>query len=74
MTAEQQQALSTWLKQDLIVARNRNWLPKIKQESARQRTLFAVGSMHLAGSNGLIALLRRDGYTVTPEPKLPVWQ
>lgn len=74
MTAEQQQALGTWLKQDLIVARNRNWLPKIKQESARQRTLFAVGSMHLAGSNGLIALLRRDGYTVTPEPKLPVWQ
>ncbi|MBK7007834.1 MAG: TraB/GumN family protein [Saprospiraceae bacterium] len=36
--------------------------------SASQTTnhLFAVGAGHLAGSNGVIHLLRKEGYKVKP--------
>ena len=60
--------------QDLLIARNKNLLPKMKQEMALQPTLFAVGAAHLMGSQGLIAMLRQEGYTVTPEPGLKVWR
>jgi hypothetical protein len=29
-------------------------------------TLFAVGAGHLAGENGVINLLKKKGYTLTP--------
>ena len=31
-----------------------------------ESVFFAVGAIHLAGKNGLIELLRKDGYTLTP--------
>jgi hypothetical protein len=37
------------------------------KEQLRQNTVFtAVGALHLAGEQGLINLLRREGYTLTP--------
>ncbi len=74
LTKAQQEKVVDWFTQDLIVARNLNWLPKMKQEMTQQSTLFAVGTGHLMGNYGLIELLRRDGYTITPEPKLLIWQ
>ena len=74
LTLPQQEAVNEWFVQDLLIARNKNWLPKMKQEMAQQPTLFAVGAAHLMGSQGLIALLRQEGYTVTPEPGLKVWR
>ena len=74
LTIPQQEAVNEWFVQDLLIARNKNWLPKMKQEMAQQPTLFAVGAAHLMGSQGLIAMLRQDGYTVTPEPGLKVWR
>ena len=73
LSPQQQKQIDNWLVQDLLVARNRNWLPAIQRETARQPTLFAVGAAHLLGSHGLIELLRQQGYRVTPEPKLKVW-
>ena len=74
LSREQQKQLADWFVQQMIVARNRNWLPKIQAEAAKKPTLFAVGTAHLIGNQGLIMLLRESGYQVEPLPKLAVWQ
>ena len=50
----------------MLVNRNRNWLPVIIKEAQQTPTFFAVGAAHLAGENGVINLLRKEGYTVKP--------
>jgi len=50
----------------LIDNRNRNWIPQIIAMSKEQRTFYAVGAGHLGGENGVIRLLRKQGYKVTP--------
>ncbi|MGN6882928.1 TraB/GumN family protein [Neisseria sp. P0019.S003] len=67
-------AMSDWLKNDLLIRRNLAWLPEIRKQSAKQSTLFAVGIAHLPSEKGLIELLRQEGYQVTPEPKVLIWQ
>ncbi|HUR32705.1 MAG TPA: TraB/GumN family protein, partial [Vicinamibacterales bacterium] len=50
----------------LLVDRNRNWLPKLEALFARPRPAFViVGAAHLVGADGLLAMLRAKGYTVT---------
>jgi uncharacterized protein YbaP (TraB family) len=46
-------------------ARNEKWVPKMITLMDSHAMFFAVGAGHLYGENGLIALLRRAGYTVT---------
>lgn len=46
--------------------RNENWVPKIETMATANSSLFAVGAAHLVGDYGLITLLRKKGYTVTP--------
>lgn len=46
--------------------RNRRWMDKITQTIPVQRVLVAVGAAHLVGNQGLIELLRSQGYTVEP--------
>lgn len=74
MKPEDEAAIRRWIEQDGIVVRNRAWLPEIKEATRRQKTLIAVGIAHLMTREGLIELLRREGYTVTPEPALKVWK
>ncbi|MFN0013450.1 MAG: TraB/GumN family protein [Saprospiraceae bacterium] len=51
--------------QDLLLhRRNRNWIPVMARMMREKPTLFAVGAGHLGGEQGVIALLRRDGYQV----------
>ncbi|GGH70744.1 hypothetical protein HNQ91_003081 [Filimonas zeae] len=50
----------------LLYNRNANWVPKIAAQAKQQPTFFAVGAGHLGGNKGVIALLRKQGYTVTP--------
>lgn len=46
--------------------RNQNWIPKMKEMMQNQTVFFAVGAAHLAGPEGVIELLIKEGYTLTP--------
>lgn len=50
----------------LLLRRNRNWIPVMEEMMAEKPTFFAVGAGHLGGDEGVIALLRKAGYTVKP--------
>jgi len=50
----------------LLVNRNKNWIPVMAGMMQKQPTFFAVGAGHLGGEEGVIALLRKDGYFVKP--------
>ena len=52
----------------LLVMRNKNWIPIMGEMMKEQPTFFAVGAGHLGGEEGVIALLRKEGYTVTAMP------
>lgn len=49
---------------ELLTKRNKNWIPVIKRMSSEKSTFYGVGAMHLAGDQGVIRLLRKDGFTV----------
>lgn len=50
----------------LLNKRNENWIPLMAEMMPIQPTFFAVGAGHLVGENGVVALLRKQGYTVKP--------
>ncbi len=50
----------------LLVNRNKNWIPVMEKAMATQGIFFAVGAGHLPGEDGVLTLLRKAGYTVTP--------
>lgn len=55
------------LYEDLLVRRNQTWLPEIvAMLTTPERELILVGALHLAGRDGVLAQLRRRGYTVKP--------
>lgn len=56
----------------LLKNRNENWIPIMAEMMKEMPTFFAVGAGHLGGEHGVIALLRKQGYTMTPvmRPKL----
>jgi uncharacterized protein YbaP (TraB family) len=51
----------------MLYHRNQNWVRKLKTLLPQRSLVIAVGAGHLPGEKGLIELLRRAGYTVTPE-------
>jgi len=53
--------------QSLIVDRNRNWLPRVRQCLDTAKCFIVVGAGHLVGPDGLIAALRTERYTVTQQ-------
>ena len=50
----------------LLYNRNRNWVKKMKDLLKGKSLVFAVGAGHLPGDQGVISLLRKEGYTVQP--------
>lgn len=53
--------------QDLLLNdRNKNWVAQLKTIMKTNPVFVAVGTGHLVGKQGLIALLRKEGYTVKP--------
>ena len=51
---------------ELLNDRNAAWMTVIKQNIPERPCLIAVGARHLMGSESLIVMLRREGYTVEP--------
>jgi uncharacterized protein YbaP (TraB family) len=50
----------------LLVSRNRRWLPKIEACMQANRACFVVvGAAHLIGPDGVVALMKGRGHTVT---------
>lgn len=49
----------------LLDKRNSNWIPVIAKVAIENPTFIAVGAGHLGGKNGVISLLRKQGYTVS---------
>jgi uncharacterized protein YbaP (TraB family) len=53
------------LYQQLVVDRNRLWVPRVEEMLRTPQTEFVlVGFLHLAGETGLVAALRQRGYQV----------
>ena len=53
-------------EEDLLLKRNKNWIPVIEKAAKEKPTFFGVGAAHLAGEDGVIKLLRKLGYKVEP--------
>ena len=51
---------------DLLYKRNANWINKMEKFAKDKPTFFAVGAAHLGSNKGVLALLRKEGYKVTP--------
>lgn len=50
----------------LLYGRNRRWIDLMQDAMNKGNVLFAVGAGHLPGDQGVIKLLRKKGYRVTP--------
>ena len=50
----------------MLYDRNRNWVKQFDAIAKEKSTLFAVGAGHLPGENGVLNLLKKKGYTLTP--------
>lgn len=50
----------------MLTERNKAWVKKIPAIAKKESTFFAVGAGHLYGKNGVIELLKQQGYKVTP--------
>jgi uncharacterized protein YbaP (TraB family) len=52
----------------LLAGRNRRWIPKIEACSKANASCFVVvGAAHLVGPDGLLAMLKQKGFTVTQQ-------
>lgn len=52
--------------EDFLDNRNINWIPVIEKKIQQKPSFIAFGAAHLAGKNGVINLLKKAGYTLTP--------
>ncbi|MBC9812273.1 TraB/GumN family protein [Crocinitomicaceae bacterium CZZ-1] len=52
--------------EELLDKRNHNWIPQIEALIKKKKTFIAVGAGHLGGKEGVLRLLEKQGYTLTP--------
>ena len=64
--ADESFSLKKSAEDDLRVGRNKKWIPVIKENVQKSSCLIAVGALHLPGEEGLVQLLREEGYTLKP--------
>jgi len=46
--------------------RNKAWIPKINEFTKKNKCFIAVGAAHLFGEKGVLGLLKKEGYKITP--------
>ncbi len=63
--SDESQGLSKY-ERILLQDRNTRWIPIMEEQMSDKTTLFAVGAGHLGGEEGVINLLKKAGYTMTP--------
>jgi len=67
-----ERAKSPELYDALLGVRNRQWLPKIEALFEEDRDyLVVVGTLHFVGKDGLLALLKQDGFKAVALPAAP---
>lgn len=65
LTTKEEAGISSYT--DLLVyKRNRDWVRQFPTIAKTRKTLFAVGAGHLGGQQGVINLLKQQGYDVRP--------
>lgn len=65
MISDEDEQLSEY-EDVLLTKRNEAWISGMKTMMNEMPTFFAVGAGHLAGTKGVINLLRKEGFTLTP--------
>lgn len=60
------EGLEADFQESLVDQRNRNWIPLIEKIATEAPAFIGVGALHLPGEQGVINLLRKQGYTVEP--------
>ena len=66
LTESSESAMMKDYRELLLVDRNKNWIPLIERISRDKPTFFGVGAAHLMGNEGVLNLLRGNGYLVEP--------
>ena len=54
------------MMETMAFQRNQKWIANIQKQIEINPTFIAVGAMHLPGEKGVINLLKKEGYTLTP--------
>lgn len=63
---KQRQFWRNFFFKQLLVERNKKWMPKLQQILQENAAFISVGAAHLAAEEGLIVLLRQQGFKLTP--------
>ncbi|MBB5192795.1 hypothetical protein HNQ50_003549 [Silvimonas terrae] len=66
MSAGDQAWFRNWTRKDLLTDRNQRFADRLQAPLSKGNAFIAVGAMHLPGPQGLVALLKKAGYTLTP--------
>lgn len=75
-TSQDIEAMASMIKEDeagfgdftylILESRNKAWIEPMITKMRKQPVFFAVGAGHLGGNQGVIRLLKKEGYTLTP--------
>jgi len=67
-TPEKTDAYFAHAEQTLMADRNTSWIPNIMAALQNGPAFAAFGALHLSGKDGVLALLEKQGFTITPLP------
>ncbi len=70
LSETENEAIFSTMNQMLLVQRNRAWIPEILSalDGSQGHVVAAFGAAHLAGNDGVLALLEQEGFNLTRMP------